>query len=107
MKLHEGEEFSKNIMAASFYHEFSANKARAQQARYHKINSSEENARALARKLDRYPGVKRAMSSRAQSHHFNRLYKSLQAANLIKTEPKAIFSSGGKVISHDQESVAT
>ena len=78
MKLHEGEEFSKNIMAASFYHEFSANKARAQQARYAKAtNSGEESARALARKLDRYPGIKRATASRAQSHHFNRLYKSL------------------------------
>ena len=29
MKLHEGEEFSKNNMSASFYHEFSPNKHRA------------------------------------------------------------------------------
>ena len=59
MKLHEGEEFSKNLMSSSFYHEFSPNKKRSQEASYFKEMSPQNSARALAHKLQRYTGVKR------------------------------------------------
>jgi hypothetical protein len=52
MKLHDGQEFSKNIMSQSFYHEFSANKIRSANARYLKEQQTPEKAaRSLAYKI--------------------------------------------------------
>ena len=52
MKLHDDQQFSKNIMSQTFYHEFSANKIRSANARYLKeMQTPERQARSLAHKI--------------------------------------------------------